>query len=126
MPAHSPARRGESQGPCRPIPTSGFVSTGVDGFDARIALSMVEQCRNHVRETTMAEAAVTRFANRCKPDDRLHIENGSLAVGPVQPGWLSAQWVVEPVEPGSTSLYFRFKNLWQPDRFLHTESGAPE
>ena len=74
----------------------------------------------------MADAAVTRFANRWKPDDHLHIENGSLAVGPVQPGWLSAQWVVEPVQAGSSSLYFRFKNLWQPDRFLHTESGAPE
>ena len=28
------------------------------------------------------DSAVTRFANRLRPDDHLHIEGGPLAVGP--------------------------------------------
>ena len=55
----------------------------------------------------------TRFANRLRSADHLHIEGGPLAVGPVEPGWLSAQWVVEPVEPVA-STWFRFRSLWKP------------
>ena len=71
------------------------------------------------------EGAVTRFANRMRPADHLHIEGGPLALGPVEPGWLSAQWVVEPVEPVA-STWFRFRSLWRPELCLHIESGVPE
>jgi len=72
-----------------------------------------------------SESTVTRFANRMRPAEHLHLEGGRLAVGPVEPGWLSAQWVVEPVEPVA-STWFRFRSLWKPEHCLHIESGVPE
>ena len=74
----------------------------------------------------MTERAVTRFSSRWNPQAELHIESGTLAAGPTEPGWLSAQWSVEPVGPGPTDPYFRLRSLWKPDQFLHAESGVPQ
>ena len=74
----------------------------------------------------MPERALTRFSNRWQPQAQLHIESGTLAAGPAPSGWLSAQWFVEPVQPGPNSLHFRLRNLWKPDHCLHVESGVPE
>lgn len=71
----------------------------------------------------MSEITITRFANRGKPTEYINIEAGSLTVGPIQPGWLNAQWQIEPV---SGTSYVRFKNLWNPDKYLHIEGGVPD
>jgi hypothetical protein len=71
----------------------------------------------------MNEKTITRFANRWKPTEYIHIEAGNPMPGPIQPGWLSAQWLIEPV-PGTS--YNRFNNLWKQDKYLHIEGGIPE
>ena len=71
----------------------------------------------------MSEITTTRFANRWKPTEFIHIEAGSVTVGPIEPGWLSSQWQIEPVAGTS---YVRFKNLWKPENCLHIETGVPE
>ena len=71
----------------------------------------------------MSEITTTRFANRWKPTEFIHIEAGSVTVGPIEPGWLSSQWQIEPVAGTS---YVRFKNLWKPENYLHIETGILE
>ena len=36
-----------------------------------------------------------RINNRWKPNQYLHIEYGELQSGPIEPGWWSAQWIIE-------------------------------
>ncbi len=37
-----------------------------------------------------------------------------------KPGWLSAQWTIEAV---SGTPYYRIRNRWKPEQFLHIEHG---
>ena len=59
--------------------------------------------------------------NGQRPDGYLNIEFGRFDSTPVQPGWQSAWWVLEPVK--GTGFY-RIRNVWKPDYYIHTESGA--
>ena len=61
--------------------------------------------------------------NRWKPDQYVHIETGAPQAGPIQPGWWSAMWVVEPV-PGTE--FVKLRNRWKGDQYLHIETGALE
>lgn len=44
-----------------------------------------------------------------------------LAATRVIKGWLSAEWTLEPVW-----TFYRIRNRWKPDRFLHVERGPLE
>jgi hypothetical protein len=68
-----------------------------------------------------AGAKVFWIRNRWKPDQYLNIESGTLQSTPIGPGWLSARWVLEPIN--GTNVY-RIRNVWQSDKCLNIESGS--
>src|SRR5437667_3492534 len=82
-----------------------------------------EQPSGEVQERAVRNAprGAVALKNYWKPDQYVNIESGPLVAGPIQPGWLSAQWTMEPVAPGS-ALY-RIRNVWKPDQYLNIESG---
>ncbi len=53
----------------------------------------------------------------------INIETGKIQATDVQPGWLSAQWIFEPVQ-GKANTY-RIKNVWKSS-YLHIENGKLE
>jgi hypothetical protein len=52
----------------------------------------------------------------------LNVESGKPVVGPVQPGWWSAMWMVQPLPDG----YSRLISRWKAGQGLHTERGSIE
>ncbi len=62
-----------------------------------------------------------RIQNRSRPDTYLHTEQGAVQAGPIQPGWWSADWIVEPVA-GEPS-FVRLRNRFRPDDYVHIEHG---
>lgn len=61
-----------------------------------------------------------QLQNRWKQSEFIHVQEPSPAVGTIQPGWWSAQWILEPVEG-----YYRIKNRWR-NEFLHIQNGSIE
>ena len=70
-----------------------------------------------------AARQIVHLQNHWKPDQYVNIESGTVVAGAIQPGWLSAQWTLEPV-PGTVPTHHRIKNLWKPDQYLNIESGV--
>lgn len=64
----------------------------------------------------ISTASFQRLANRWT-SEYIHNQSRSLELGGVQPGWWSAQWVLEPVagEP-----YVHIRNRWT-DEYLHNQ-----
>lgn len=62
---------------------------------------------------------VYQIQNRWKTNEYLHVEQPTPASGAIQPGWLSAQWIFEPV---SGRPYVKIKNKWR-NQYLHIEKG---
>ncbi|MEZ4944220.1 MAG: hypothetical protein R2804_01715 [Cyclobacteriaceae bacterium] len=60
-----------------------------------------------------------KLKNRWKPAEYIHVEQPTPASGNIQPGWHSAQWLLEPV--AGTSFY-KIKNRWK-NQYLHIEQG---
>ena len=71
-----------------------------------------------VFSATASAQTLYRIQNRWKGDQYLHVERGGIESGRIQPGWLSAQWTIEPV---SGTSYYRIRNRWKPEQFLHVE-----
>ena len=46
--------------------------------------------------TLESAAGYTKIRNRWKTDQYLNVERGRLESGPIQSGWHSAMWVMEP------------------------------
>lgn len=63
---------------------------------------------------------VIHIQNVYRADQQINIENGAVESSPSQPGWLSAQWVIEPVDK-STNV--RIKNVWK-GTYLNVETGS--
>lgn len=53
------------------------------------------------------------------PNHYIHCEGGVLQVGPIQPNWLSAYWILKPAHSG----YNRIHSSWLKERYLHCEAG---
>ena len=73
-------------------------------------------------------SGLLRLRNFWKPDQCINIESGAVASGPIQPGWLSAQWVLvsrPPTngDPAGQNVFW-IQNRWKPDQYLNIESGA--
>lgn len=60
-----------------------------------------------------------QLKNRWKPDEFIHVEQPQPASGTIQPGWHSAQWILEPID----QHYYKIKNLWRSE-YLHIQNGA--
>jgi len=60
-----------------------------------------------------------KLKNRWKPAEYIHVEQPTPASGSIQPGWHSAQWLLEPV--AGTSFY-KIKNRWK-NQYLHIQQG---
>lgn len=60
-----------------------------------------------------------RLKNRWKPTEYIHVEQPTPSSGGIQPGWWSAQWVLEQ-EPGT--VFYRIKNRWR-NQYLQIEQG---
>jgi len=60
-----------------------------------------------------------RLKNRWKPAEYIHVEQPTPTSGGIEPGWHSAQWLLEPV--AGTSFYM-IKNRWK-NQYLHIEQG---
>lgn len=60
-----------------------------------------------------------QLKNRWKPDEFIHVEQPQPASGTIQPGWHSAQWILEPID----QHYYKIKNLWRSE-YLHIQDGA--
>lgn len=58
----------------------------------------------------VASEGYVRIENRWKPTEQLNVETGTLASSPAQPGWHSADWLLEPVGDG---VHVRIKNRWK-------------
>lgn len=52
----------------------------------------------------------------------LHVENGPLVLGPAQPGWWSAMWIIEQVD----GAHVRLRNRWRRNLYIHIENGRVE
>lgn len=79
-------------------------------------------------ETAETERGITYYRLR-KPDqgpqgsiEALHVENGTLEFGEVQPGWWSAMWELENL-PGQDEVLLR--NRWT-SVYLNTDIGYPQ
>ncbi len=60
-----------------------------------------------------------KIGNRWQTDKYIHVENG-LKATTIQPGWWSAQWVLEPV---AGTQYYRIRNRYT-SAYLHAEYGT--
>ncbi|NOS90777.1 MAG: RICIN domain-containing protein [Cyclobacteriaceae bacterium] len=63
-----------------------------------------------------------QIQNRWKSNEFIHAEQPQPAVGSIQPGWWSAQWIIVDVDG---SGYYQIKNRWK-NEFLHIQNGALE
>lgn len=61
-----------------------------------------------------------QLQNRWKADEFIHIQQPYPASGTIQPGWWSAQWILEPIDG-----YYQIKNRWK-NEFLHIQNGPIE
>lgn len=52
----------------------------------------------------------------------IHVEQPRPSAGAIQPGWWSAQWILEPV---SSTGYYQIKNRWK-NEYLHIQNGPLE
>ncbi|WNO10652.1 cellulose binding domain-containing protein [Teredinibacter sp. KSP-S5-2] len=66
--------------------------------------------------------------NRYQPGTALHLEDlvlnpttGKLEASAYQTGWHSAQWILEDY-----GNYFKLRNRYFADRYIHIENGTPE
>lgn len=60
-----------------------------------------------------------RLESVWKAGEQIHIESGPPTSSATQPGWLSADWRLEPAGPGQV----RIRNRWK-GTYLHVETGA--
>ncbi len=67
------------------------------------------------------QAQNVRIQSALVAGQEVHIEKGAPEVSATQPGWLSAQWVVEPIAAGSSTV--RFKSAWK-GTYLNVETGS--
>ncbi|MEM9929576.1 MAG: thiol-activated cytolysin family protein [Bacteroidota bacterium] len=58
-----------------------------------------------------------QIQSQSNPNHYLHLERGPVEVGPIQPGWWSAQWAFEPAGNG-----FRIRNRWRKNQYLHIQN----
>ena len=97
---------------------------GRTGYRRRIAVRATLLFATFTALTILSMAASGQqniwLKSRWKQDQYIHIENGAAQCGPIQAGWASAAWTVEPV-PGTG--FRRLRNQWKPDQYLHIESG---
>jgi len=63
-----------------------------------------------------------RIRSRWKPGEYLHVQNGQLESGPIQPGWWSAMWSVEQMS--GFQGYVRIRNRWKPDQYINNQNGS--
>ncbi|MEQ6118611.1 hypothetical protein [Reichenbachiella sp. MALMAid0571] len=63
---------------------------------------------------------VYQLQNRWKSNEYIHVEQITPSSGAIQPGWLSAQWIFEPV---SGTSFYKIKNKWR-NQYLHIEKGS--
>jgi hypothetical protein len=63
---------------------------------------------------------IKNMASSSYSEKYIHIENG-LSFGTILSGWWSAQWEFERL-----GNYYRIKNKWKPDHYLHIENGSLE
>ncbi|MBX2811028.1 MAG: hypothetical protein KTR25_04440 [Myxococcales bacterium] len=75
-------------------------------------------------QSDVSQSQTYRFkiTNYWKRDKSLHLEQPNISAGSVQPGWLSARWIFEPV--GNDAV--RIRNLWRTDHYLNHERGYME
>jgi len=95
-----------------------FKSYKYDGLSVR--------CVRNVSNNTQDKSTTIKYNQflKIKVADKgayINVENG-LACGNIAPGWLSAQWVFEPVEG---TPYVRIKNRWK-GTYLNIEHGQIE
>ncbi len=69
--------------------------------------------------TATGASAQVRIQNSYRADQQINVETGPPASSPTQPGWLSAQWQIEPVDG---SEFVRIRNVWK-GTYLNNESG---
>lgn len=71
--------------------------------------------------TVLQAQSFTRIQNRFRPQTFMHAEGGSVECGTIQPGWWSADWVLEPV--AEDPQFFRIRNRFR-GTYIHIEHGA--
>lgn len=94
-------------------------------FSAALVLIMVFNC------TAVQAQDFVRIKNRWKKDGTteycVHIQNQDVDAGKTEPGWWSAQWVLEEV---SGTNFYRIKCRWKKDGsndfYLHNQNGKIE
>jgi hypothetical protein len=130
-PASSPiaSAQGEPTPPTAPSSSSGVTggAAGKETGGSEVVPPVVEGEPGPPPEAgevqSRAVPQIIYLKNYWKPDQYVNIESGALAAGPIQPGWLSAMWTLEPVA-GTVPTYYRIRNVWKPDQYVNIESGA--
>lgn len=70
--------------------------------------------------TSLSAQDFYQFQNRWKSNEFIHVQEPNPSAGAIQPGWWSAQWILEPVDG-----YYQIKNRWR-NEFLHIQNGPVE
>src|SRR5439155_889038 len=86
-----------------------------------------EQPSGEVQERAVRNAprGAVALKNYWKPDQYVNIESGPLVAGPIQPGWLSAQWTMEPVARGIINIPGMFDLVPSPPYPPQDDNGLP-
>lgn len=72
-----------------------------------------------VAVSAWAQSNFVRLESVWKAGEQIHVESGTPATSATQPGWHSADWLLEPAGSGQV----RIKNRWK-GTYLHLESGT--
>jgi len=78
-----------------------------------------------LRNITIKEVknANVRIHNRWKENQFLNIEHGNIQSSPIDFGWWSAQWIIEPIVG---TEFVRIRNKWKGDQYVNIENGRIE
>lgn len=101
----------------------GFIESSPVGNDWLSAVWAMTDPNANAPSPSTQPTRFVRIHNRWRTDQYLNIEHGRPESGPIGQDWLSAFWVLEPVQ-GSAMV--RIRNRWKQDQYLHIEHGTLE
>lgn len=70
-----------------------------------------------ISATSITAQNFYQLQNRWKSNEFIHVQEPNPSAGAIEPGWWSAQWILEPIDG-----YYQIKNRWR-NEFLHIQNG---
>jgi hypothetical protein len=95
---------------------------GRSGWKAGVSFAAIGLIAGILVGARPQDPSFTRFQNRWKPTEYLHVERGPLEGGTIDAGWWSADWIMEPADAG----FVRIRNRYRNNFYIHNERGNAE